>query len=282
MRVIMGHLLQTTAWLVFAATAAVLWIRGIWEPRHPEYTETVLGENGATLRVLLLSDLHANLNRVPVDRLIAAVAGCKPDLLLFAGDACSGRWDARASVLLLARLGTAARAEGIPAYAVPGNHDQVLDASAFDGAGIPWLRNRAVEILTARGDRWTLIGLDDRKLGPPRFPAAGDLPAGVPAARTLILSHNPDNVYLPFPGSARFFLCGHFHGGQIWMPIHLEFRLLRREKLAAEGIYRGSFQRNGMFGYISRGIGCVVFPLRLFSRPEISVITLCEGDGDTV
>ncbi len=274
-----GDLLAVAAWAIPAALLAGLLARGLWEPSRPVTTSTLLGEGGRSLRVLLFSDLHAGLNRVREKHLLQAISDNGADVLLFAGDACNGRRDSAKARLLLARLGEAARIAGIPALAVRGNHDRAMQDEDYVRAGFDLLVNRAVAVAASDGVRWRVAGLDDMKHGMPAVPSAESLPPGVPSSRTVILSHNPDAVYLVPEGYARYILAGHFHGGQIWMPFHFEFRVLRRERLAAEKVYGGVFERNGIAGYISRGIGCVVIPIRLFSRPEIAVLTLFGEDS---
>jgi predicted MPP superfamily phosphohydrolase len=90
----------------------------------------------------------------------------------------------------------------------------------------------------------------------------------------IAFSHNPDLTLSLPKGQVDYFLCGHFHGGQIWMPFNLEFRLMRSEKLCRMGYRRGFHKINGINIYINRGLGNVVFPFRFFSVPEIAVLQL--------
>lgn len=86
----------------------------------------------------------------------------------------------------------------------------------------------------------------------------------------LLFAHNPDTVLGLSDADCDYFFAGHFHGGQIRMPFRLEFKSLREEKLSQQRYYNGHFLRNGITAFISRGVGCVLFPLRFFSRPEIT------------
>ena len=88
---------------------------------------------------------------------------------------------------------------------------------------------------------------------------------------SLGFSHNPDIVLEIPKGRLDYLLCGHFHGGQIWAPFDLEFKVMRNEKLCKMGIKSGLHKINGINLYINRGLGNVVFPLRFLSRPEITV-----------
>jgi len=261
--------MSAAVWILPAAAVLALLIRMLWEPRRPEVTRIPLGEGGRTLRVLLLTDLHAGLCYVPAARLAAEISASGADVLLFAGDACSGRYDANKARRMLAALGNAARKAGMPACAVPGNHDRALSDQDFEESGFRMLRNRETSVLSRDGSSWRIIGLDDMKHGRPVPPSPGRGPGGIPAERTVVLAHNPDAVFLLPSGLARFILSGHFHGGQIWMPFRLEYHVLRDEKLPRIGYDKGCVTLGEMTGYISRGLGCVLFPLRFRSLPEV-------------
>ncbi len=95
--------------------------------------------------------------------------------------------------------------------------------------------------------------------------------AGIP---NIAFTHNPDIVE-ELPASLfDLVLCGHYHGGQIWAPFDLEFKMLRNDNLSRKGIKRGLHKVNGMDIYINRGLGNVLVPLRFMSRPEVTVFEL--------
>ncbi len=248
-------------------------MRMLWEPRNPEIIRTRMGQGADRLRVLLITDLHAGLNQVSFKRLERVIRKSAVDVFLFGGDACSGHYDAPKARRLLARMGLAAQQAGIPAYAVRGNHDRPLSNLDYSAACFELLCNQSAEVQAKDGSLWRILGLDDLRYGKPSIPHAHLDPA-IPPSHTVVLAHNPDGIFLLSTQIAHFFLAGHFHGGQIWMPFHFEFRVLRHERLVKEKIYRGSFEREGIHGYISRGLGCVILPFRFRSRPEITLLDL--------
>jgi predicted MPP superfamily phosphohydrolase len=193
------------------------------------------------------------------------------------------------------RLAGAARAAGLPFLAVSGNHDaQVWEAIGperaaaarrrLEEAGVVLLDNRCRSVAGRDGTVFLVVGLDDFREGRPSLaqalgsPCAGTDPDAVPLSRRVVLAHNPDQVlHLP-EGRAGFFLSGHFHGGQIRTPFDLEFRLMRPERMPRLGYRSGRFTLFGYEGYIGRGLGCVVLPLRFRSLPEAAVLDLVPRD----
>lgn len=90
-----------------------------------------------------------------------------------------------------------------------------------------------------------------------------------PAHPGIILLHNPDGIPLleRFPGD--LVLCGHTHGGQVYLPgIWKRFTLLENMEFV-----RGLKKSGGKVVYINRGVGGVM-KFRWRARPEILSITM--------
>jgi predicted MPP superfamily phosphohydrolase len=90
--------------------------------------------------------------------------------------------------------------------------------------------------------------------------------------------HAPSGLLDLGPERFHLALCGHTHGGQIALPggvpILVPWGALSRQYA------RGRFElSDGATLIVSVGIGCVVVPFRLFSKPEIVICTL-EGAKD--
>lgn len=94
-----------------------------------------------------------------------------------------------------------------------------------------------------------------------------------PAFPGIVLLHNPDGIPLlqNFPGEV--ILCGHTHGGQVYLPgIWKKFTLMENIEFL-----RGLKQIDRKWVYINSGVGSVL-PFRWFSMPEILLITLEAQD----
>lgn len=272
-------------WILPAVLLILILVRSWWEPtvltsstihvdRRGSLPEKASG-TGEPLRILLLSDLHAEHLRLPRQKLLAACAASRPDLVLFAGDLAGTPAALPAALALIQEIRCLPEIQAVPFLAVRGNHDGLDAAESLRQAGIQVLDNAAAPV-GVRGESWLVIGLEDMKTGHPDASEALVLAdrLALPPERRIVLTHNPDAL-LDLPDhSAALYLAGHLHGGQIWLPFRLEFFLLRGEKLPRIGHYRGSFIWRGTPAFISRGLGCVKLPLRLFSLPELNIIEI--------
>lgn len=233
------------------------------------------------LRILWLTDLHADafsLSETSWKRLLKPMLD-RIDLCLFGGDLSNGMRGKAKGIQVLRSLSTLCQTYHIPCYAVAGNHDWLLSASDWEETGFVLLKNQSIW-LTHSHNTIQLSGLEDLRRGcplPPKRcqrPAQGTEESGPYPSTHIVIGHNPDLVFSLSPEEVDAFLCGHFHGGQIRLPFHLEFRLLRPERLSQMGVRSGPFLCNGILSYVSRGMGCVLFPFRLGSRPECTVLLL--------
>lgn len=159
-------------------------------------------------------------------------------------------------------------------FAVYGNHDRWIAPieckEELSKKNIRLLINESVTV--ARGnEKITLLGYDDYWTGIPepiRLP-----PQNSATELRVALSHNPDFFSMLLANNNAFFdlgLSGHTHGGQIKIPyLGAPFYNVRDRRLG-----EGLWQEKNCQIYTSRGIGSVWIPLRLFCRPEATVITI--------
>lgn len=228
------------------------------------------------LKVLHISDIHINLLRISAEKVKDVIRQESPDLILITGDYIEKPVQTSVFLDFLQKIKQSGKT-----YVCLGNHDY----NAYNGNNegleifIREIRNLHVEVLInssvqleKNSVKYNLIGIDDLREGRPDMEKA--LEGCFPAATNIAFSHNPDLALQLSRKHADYFFCGHFHGGQIWMPFNLEFILLRKDKLCKRGIKRGLHKINGINVYLNRGLGNVAIPLRFFSRPEISIYNI--------
>ncbi len=258
--------------ILLLGLAALAYMR--FEAGFVELKRIRFSKENACLKVLHLSDIHIPFLRVSVERVKKLISRENPDLILLTGDYIIKPSQAYSFFNFLDKI-----ANGSKMYLCYGNHDHkafMKDPKGFVSFENE-IRKRGITILSNNSEvfikgtrKFNIIGIDDIRYN------RHDIRKAL-ASRSnecsvdIALAHNPDTV-LEMPANAVDYLfCGHFHGGQIWAPFNMEFLLLRKDKLPKKGIRRGLHKINGIKVYINRGLGNVSFPLRLFSRPEITV-----------
>jgi predicted MPP superfamily phosphohydrolase len=224
------------------------------------------------LRVAVVSDLHAGAPHAGlgmVDRVVERIRALQPDLVALLGDYVdpSVAFAARVAPEAVAeRLGSLRPRLGV--FAVLGNHDWVHAGDrmshALRAAGITVLEDAAIE--PAPG-LW-VVGLADER---ERRPDPHATLAAVPAeAGVIALAHNPD-TFPRIPTRVQLTLSGHTHAGQVNVP-GLRGRMIPSRYGARYA--GGHVVEGGHHLYVTGGVGTSGYPVRLFARPEVVLLTL--------
>lgn len=259
------------------------WI--LWANWMPQLTSVSLslpdlpgGFSG--FRIAQVSDLHnATLgkdNRWP----LALLQEAKPDIIAITGDLVDSRKpDTQVALAFLREAMKIA-----PCFYVNGNHEASIPdyealTRAMEELGVQVLENRGVT-LELGGDKIRLLGIDDPyfandgRYGDKESVTAeriGSLTATYPGF-SVLLSHRPELFEVYVEQGVDLALSGHAHGGQFRLPF------VGGLYAPGQGFFpkydAGVFEKDNTQMVVSRGLGNSSFPLRLFNRPEIVLITL--------
>ena len=224
--------------------------------------------HGTTLA--LITDVHHGpfVPLVYLQHIVETTNALKPDLVLLGGDYISQSWR-----YIAPGVGTLSKLQAkLGRFAVLGNHDHwesaVESDHALREAGITrtdntgfWIERRGARLrICGVGDLWT----DNQN---PRA-AIGD---ATEHDAVIMLSHNPDFAEVLDDHRVGLMLSGHTHGGQVVIPGYgAPIVPSRYGQKYLHGLVRGPFCQV----FVSRGVGTVSPPVRLFCRPEVVLITL--------
>lgn len=218
--------------------------------------------NAPPFRFVFMADLHAvspvasARARLAIELAIAQ----NPQAILFGGDFVT--FASEDHMTSLHHALEPMKECSIPSFAVLGNHDSCDDPDeivrVLQSYGINVLLNSAATV-----NGITILGLDDglfERAKPELLPEVSH--------NSILLMHEPDYVELA-PKSVSLQLSGHTHGGQICLPGGFPLYHVAGGKNFNAGFYPNA--RVPLF--VTRGIGNTVPDVRIFSWPEILVIT---------
>lgn len=209
-----------------------------------------------THRLAHFTDLHYRGDRALLKGVVKMINGLAPDFACFTGDIIEEeRFLAEALEIL--------KGVRVPLYGVPGNHDYWSGAAfdgiarAFESTGGAWLVDREIEF---PGGGLSIVGASSHHAG---FIAPGD-----GARKRLLLTHYPAFADLVKGHRFSLILAGHSHGGQLRIPFWGAPFLPWGTGKYDKGLYRTAA---GPL-YVNPGIGTFYVPVRIFCRPEITLI----------
>lgn len=238
-------------------------------------------------KIVMLADLHEHEFGERNKKLLEKIRGQCPDYIMIAGD------------LLI--KGDCLRTEKIvpfmeqlvticPVYYAPGNHEEHLERVCGENVyeeyitklkkiGVTYLANQSA-YLTRGGERIRVTGLHLQKKYFAKFyepitfeiKHLEELIGKKQDSYELLIAHNPNYLPVYAKWGANLVLSGHVHGGVVILPwvgglISTTFQLFPKYDF-------GMFEEGNTKLVLSRGLGVHTIRLRLFNRPEISVISL--------
>ena len=233
-----------------------------------------LPSNFNRFRIVCLSDFHYEpfTQLGYIQRVVRRVNDLKPDLVCLLGDFVFSRAESiRALAPVLAEI---TAKYGV--FAILGNHDLWTNAqlvrSELEAQGIPVLNNQNI-LLKSGKETIVLAGLDDGWSGRPNLPQS--LEGVPPGAPVILMLHEPDFAEdMAIGGRVQLQFSGHSHGGQVRLPFVGAPFLPNYARKYDQGLY----QVDGMWLYVTRGIGVISPPGRFNCRPEITEISLVPID----
>lgn len=250
---------------------AAIGVRAALEPQQLSVTELRIGLPGLPvtsdgLRVAYLTDLHFGPD-TPTSTLVKAVSTVQnlaPDLVLLGGDYIQWSPEHLNGVLpILAKL-----TAPLGVFGVLGNHDyyrpDLLSERLDSQAGVRVLRNTGVDLENGL----FLCGIEDTWRG--QFDAEAAIQKRPNGTGMIALSHNPVGINL-FRNANALVLSGHTHGGQVLLP---GIEPHRAPGLGDFPILQGWYSIQGTAGFVSRGVGQTMLPIRLNCPPELVIATL--------
>ena len=255
---------------VLVATACVLWGRFI-EPHLLQVHQTKLSST-CGVRIALVSDVHLGIFGRTDDlaRLVGRLNALEVDAVLMAGD-----WTIAPPHELAPML---APLSGLrhPLLSVTGNHDEEAPGPPLTEALRQTLKSLGVENLEARRrplGRCEFVGLGDLSAGgtAQHLASLAAEPSDVPAARRVVLVHNPDAAFELPEDYAAWVLAGHIHGGQVRLPFLTDWML---DRMTFGRFRPGLRNLPHTRVFVTSGVGMSNLPFRFGVPPVIDLLDL--------
>jgi uncharacterized protein len=228
-------------------------------------------------KVAFVSDLHTKSYGPLEKEVISILQKENPDYVFLGGDYISFRGSYETVFSFLGNL------KG--AYAVLGNTDYSNENGScllcHEGKstrlkkdpGVVFLRNSGLYLNNGE-KKINLLGVDDP------VNKKSDVSEAIRkcdrTAPTILLAHSPEVFEEAVQQGIDLVLCGHNHGGQVFLAKYLNGRILIDPSLK---YIEGFFQKGETLMYVGRGIGNSFLPFRLGVKPEVTFFEFASKTG---
>ena len=231
---------------------------------HNRVTSPILPPLFEGFTILHVSDLHADMNRRAMDRLVQLLPDVHYDICVMTGDfrgLAAGPFDAAMDEVARVRPHL-----HDPVYGVLGNHDTIRMVPRLERMGIRMLLNES-DTIVHDGQHIHMVGVDDAHYY--RADNIEKAVADVPLDEfSILLSHTPEIYRQAAHAHFNLMLSGHTHGGQLCLPGSIPITL---ESAMPRRFGAGAWAHHGMAGYTSVGAGSSVVEVRFNCPPEITL-----------
>ncbi|QUW22664.1 metallophosphoesterase [Sporosarcina sp. Marseille-Q4063] len=230
-------------------------------------------------KIVQLSDLHDAVFGEKHADIVNEVVKIAPDAIYITGDFIDrNRYDLEQSLLLVEAIKDVA-----PIYYVTGNHEISINdvdriKSSLQELGVHVLTDEREILSSPEGEKILIGGIEDplSSLGDEQVTVERAVEKafdGVPQEMfKILLSHRPEHFDVYVRNGIDVTFSGHAHGGQVRIPG------IGGLISPGQGIFpkltSGIHEKDGSQLVVSRGIGNSLFPVRVFNKPEIVVVTL--------
>ena len=226
------------------------------------------------LKLAHLSDLHIKSIGLKEEELLEILRKEKPDLVFITGDSIDFKGPYEPAMTFFHQIEAP-----FGVYAVMGNTEYSNEngscilcheksSRTLQGKQNPIILRNAVFPLRINGNLLNIVGVDDPVNKKSNLRAA--VRGNNQKIPSILLAHSPEIFEEASEAGVDLLLCGHTHGGQIFITRYLR-KIFPLIDPALEFI-SGFFQKGKTLMYVSRGIGNSFLPFRLSVKPEIAFL----------
>lgn len=230
--------------------------------------------------IVHISDLHNKMFGKDQSEILNKVRTFSPDIIVVTGDLI----DRRKYNLDIAMTFISGAVKIAPVYYVSGNHEAwsgkfPLIKKSLIVAGVHILDDVAVELSVGRNSIH-IMGLSDPDFLTSHYADGTNISKMTEQLNQwstnenfkILLSHRPELFDLYCENNIDLAFTGHAHGGQIRIPFI--GGLVAPDQGVFPKYTSDSYSKDSTTMFVSRGLGNSIFPIRIFNRPEIVVVTL--------